>query len=86
MPDYRFRFILWPFILLGAINLMLTTGNGFPFGLLVPLGPVAVRAPCPHGLLKASASTGDPVASVNYDPVLDHARQRRLPPKRRTWR
>ena len=39
LPDrWRFQVVLWPLLLLGTINMVLTISNGFPFGLLVILG------------------------------------------------
>ncbi len=41
-PEWRFHLVLWPFIILGAINLMLTVSIRLPFGLLLILGFFAV--------------------------------------------
>jgi len=46
--DWRFQAVLWPLILLGAINMGLTVSVGFPFALLVVLALIAllvVRVP-----------------------------------------
>ncbi len=46
LPDeWRFQFVLWPVLIVGAINMVLTIGFGFPFGLLVVLA-IAALACC----------------------------------------
>ena len=38
LPDtWRFQVVLWPLLLIGTINMILTIRSGFPFGLLVIL-------------------------------------------------
>ncbi len=73
MPESR-RFWVYPAILLiaGAINMMLTIGYGFPFGLLFLLALLAlvvVRAPFTAGWLRHPAP---PAAAEGYDPALGH--------------
>lgn len=42
-PDrWRFQLILWPLLLIGTINMMLTIATGFPFGLLVVLAIIVL--------------------------------------------
>lgn len=36
--EWRFQMILWPVLILGAINMLLTVASGFPFGILPLLG------------------------------------------------
>ncbi len=46
--EWRFQIILWPLIMVGALNMLLSLSVRFPFGLLVLLGVLfvaAVRAP-----------------------------------------
>ena len=46
--EWRFQAVLWPLIVVGAINMLLTLSIGFPFGLLLLAGflfVVAVRVP-----------------------------------------
>ena len=39
LPEaWRFQMILWPILVLGAVNMLLTVALGFPFGLLPLLG------------------------------------------------
>jgi hypothetical protein len=33
--DWRFQFVLWPVLAIGALNMLLTVSIGFPFGLLL---------------------------------------------------
>ena len=42
--EWRFQFVLWPLIALGAINILLTVSSRFPFGLLLLLGIIFVVA------------------------------------------
>jgi hypothetical protein len=63
--DQRFRFVLWPLLALGAINLWLTLSVRFPFALLVVLGILfiaVVRIPYVLGWLTPAdhAIVGDP--------------------------
>jgi hypothetical protein len=43
-PEWRFQFVLWPLIALGAINIQLTLSTRFPFGLLLLLGILLITA------------------------------------------
>jgi len=69
MPESR-RFWVFPAVLViaGAVNMLLTIGNGFPFGLLfllALLALVAIRAPYAAGWFKPAATLGtgtEPVA------------------------
>jgi len=74
MPESR-RFWVYPAILLiaGAINMMLTIGYGFPFGLLFLLALLAlvfVRAPFTAGWLRQQPSVS--TAPAADDPALGH--------------
>jgi hypothetical protein len=65
--EWRFQAILWPLILLGAINMGLTVSVGFPFGLLVVIaliGLVVVRVPYNLGWVEpvTPATTGEPAS------------------------
>ena len=40
--DWRFQMILWPILVLGVLNMLLSIASGFPFGLLPLLGAGAV--------------------------------------------
>ena len=55
LPDeWRSRVVVWPLIFLGVLNMMLTVGFRFPFGLLVVLGilaAVVIRVPYVLGFL-----------------------------------
>ncbi len=42
--EWRFQFILWPLIALGACNMLLSLSIRFPFGLLVLIGVLCVAA------------------------------------------
>jgi uncharacterized protein (DUF58 family) len=62
--DWRFQAVLWPLILLGAINMGLTVAVGFPFGLLVMLaliGLVVVRVPYVLGWVEPASVAGEAV-------------------------
>ncbi len=55
--EWRFQAVLWPLILLGAINMALTVSVGFPFGLLVVIALIAlvvIRVPFVLGWVEAS--------------------------------
>jgi hypothetical protein len=71
--EWRFQFILWPLILIGAINFMLTASAGFPFGLLVLLaiiGVAAVRVPFTLGYYTLTDADGAPgVPGIQLPPV-----------------
>jgi hypothetical protein len=74
MPDTR-RFWVYPAVLLiaGGINMLLTIGSGFPFGLLFLLALLAlvcIRAPYTAGWLKPrDAVTGQ----ASYTATIEHA-------------
>ena len=42
--DWRFQIVLWPLIAIGALNMLLTIGGGFPFGALVLLAMLCLAA------------------------------------------
>jgi hypothetical protein len=92
--DWRFQAVLWPLILLGAINMGLTVAAGFPFGLLVMLALfalVVIRVPYVLGWVAAGdAATGgpaEPKISINAVPwVYDlNLWYDGLPETRRPW-
>lgn len=59
--EWRFQMILWPVLILGAINMLLTVASGFPFGILPLLGAGAIayiRATYRY-LEAAEAQSGD---------------------------
>jgi hypothetical protein len=65
--EWRFQAVLWPLILLGAINMGLTVAVGFPFGFLVMLAVIAlavVRVPYVLGWVEpvAAEASGGPVS------------------------
>ena len=67
--EWRFQFVLWPILVLGAFNLMLTFWVGFPFALLLLLGILfvaAVRVPYALGWVSQPEHTtgGDPAAAA----------------------
>ena len=41
---WRFQIVVWTLVLVGALNMALTIGGGFPFGLLVLLAVIAICA------------------------------------------
>lgn len=52
--EWRFHFLLWPLMFIGALNMLLTLSLRFPFGLLLLFGivaTVAVRLPYVLGFL-----------------------------------
>jgi len=57
-PEWRFQFVLWPLIVLGAINVLLTVSARFPFGLLLLLGILLVAAVRVPFLLRPAALAG----------------------------
>lgn len=76
--DWRFQVVLWPLIAIGACNMLLTIGGGFPFGLLVLLAMlclVAIRLPYVLGwIVPGEAASGGPGAwrfEVGADRLLD---------------
>ena len=42
--EWRFQVVLWPLILIGALNMLLSVSMRFPFGLLLLLGVLCVAA------------------------------------------
>jgi len=65
--EWRFQLVLWPIIVLGAVNMLLSLSTGFPFGLLVLLGVLfvaAVRVPCIAGWITPAQAlpSGEPGA------------------------
>ena len=60
--QWRFQLVLWPLLLLGAINMMLTIWAGVPFALLVVLGIIflaVVRIPYGLGWVTPSEAAED---------------------------
>ncbi len=56
---WRFQVILWPLIAVGFLNMILTLGIRFPFGLLVLLaliGVAVIRVPYVLGWVKAEGA------------------------------
>ncbi len=85
VPEHR-RFWIIPAILViaGAINMELTIGQGWPFGLLfliVLLAVIVVRAPYVHGMLRPASADGAPAPALPYN-----ARIANDPPAPRTVR
>lgn len=64
--DWRFQLVLWPLIAIGACNMLLSIGTGFPFGLLVLLAMLclaAIRLPYVLGwIVPDRAASGEPDA------------------------
>jgi hypothetical protein len=57
--EWRFQFVLWPLIALGAINILLTVSSRFPFGLLLLLGIIVLAAVrVPYMLNRLAAANG----------------------------
>ena len=93
LPElWRFQFILWPLLALGAINMWLTVAVRVPFGLLVVLGILfiaAVRVPYILGrTLPASDASSDRsnsgIVSAPWLIDLNH-RYEEMPESRRIW-
>jgi hypothetical protein len=68
---WRFQFVVWSLLILGAINMALTVAFHFPFALLVVLGILAIatiRVPYTYGWIKASGveSTEQPSPSAHF--------------------
>jgi hypothetical protein len=78
LPEAQ-KFWVYPAILLvaGLINMMLTIGTGFSFGLLVLvvlLALVAIRAPYVAGLFRSAETTGPGAGPVSlYPSAVEHA-------------
>jgi hypothetical protein len=90
--EWRFQAVLWPLILLGAINMGLTVAAGFPFGLLVMLAVIAlvvIRMPYVLGWIEpaSAAETASPKISIAVVPwVYDlNLWYDGLPETRRPW-
>jgi hypothetical protein len=69
--EWRFHFVLWPIIAVGAINMVLTVAIRFPFGLLLLFGFVflaAVRVPYVLGYTAQSLSSPDRAKRSNDPP------------------
>ncbi len=57
--NWRFQVVLWPLIAVGTLNMILTLGIRFPFGLLVLLALIcvaAIRVPYVLGWVKAEGA------------------------------
>src|ERR1700710_1673966 len=93
LPEaWRFQFILWPLLALGAINLLLTIAMRFPFALLIVLGILfyaAVRVPFVLGWIGPDAEdvATRPRFQIHGAPwVLDlNERYDAMPELRRIW-
>ena len=92
--DTRFQYVLWPLLLLGAINIWLTVSTGFPFALLVVLGILCltvIRLPYSLGWISAHHSAdanAEPrtVRITGFDWVIDlNHRYEAMPEGRRFW-
>ena len=96
--EWRFQLILWPLIILGACNMLLSVSSvGFPFGLLVLLGVLfvaAVRVPYILGwITPAHASpSGEPgtprleIGGAGADWIAGlNERYEAVPESRRFW-
>ena len=96
--EWRFQLILWPLIILGAINMLLSLSSvGFPFALLVLLGVLfvaAVRVPYLLGWITPdhalpSGEPGTPrlaIGGAGADWIAGlNERYEAVPEKRRFW-
>jgi hypothetical protein len=93
--EWRFQFVLWPLIVLGAINILLTISSRFPFGLLLLLGiifVVAVRVP--YMLDRSASANGARIVSKDsssfqisgFDWLIEmNQRYEAMPELRRLW-
>ena len=68
--EWRFQFVLWPLIVLGAINLLLTVSMRFPFGLLLVLGILFVTAVWEPFVLQSAALAGGVPSDRTEQPSL----------------
>jgi len=89
--QWRTHIVLWPLLLLGFINMQLSIAGGFPFGLLVLLGLLAiaaVRLPYSKGWIKPAAGDGKgariEVGRIDWVHDLNTSYDA-LPPERRFW-
>jgi hypothetical protein len=95
--EWRFHFVLWPLLILGALNMLLSVGGHFPFGLLLLLGILAVAAiRVPYVLerlrLEAVPEAGSPGAGaderflIEADWINDlNERYEAMPESRQIW-
>ncbi|HQT79538.1 MAG TPA: hypothetical protein PLD10_21040 [Rhodopila sp.] len=89
-PDWRFSIVLWPLLALGAINMWLTIGFGFPFALLVILGilfVLAIRVPHVLGWVRPAGETAPPRFQIEGGGWLRDLNHRydAMPEARRVW-
>ena len=86
--EWRSQIVLWPLLLLGFINMQMTIAGGFPFGLLVLLGLIAiaaVRMPYTLGWIKP-ADGGARIEVGRIDWLYDlNSSYDALPSARRFW-
>lgn len=95
--EWRFQLILWPLIVLGACNMLLSLSSAaFPFGLLVLLGVLfvaAVRVPYvlgwitpAHALPSGAGGARLQIAGAGADWIAGlNERYEAVPEKRRFW-
>jgi len=95
--EWRFQFILWPLIALGACNMLLSLSIRFPFGLLVLIGVLcvaAVRVPYALGWITPAEAlpSGEPgtrkleIGGAGADWLIGlNRRYEALPDERRFW-
>jgi len=95
--EWRFQFILWPLIALGACNMLLSLSIRFPFGLLVLIGVLcvaAVRVPYALGWITPAEAlpTGEPgarrleIGGAGADWLVGlNRRYEAMPEQRRFW-
>lgn len=92
LPDrWRFQVVLWPLLLVGTVNMMLTISSGFPFGLLLILAILFiafVRVPHKAGWVRADrelpAGRGVHLGRVDWAWRLNQ-RYDAMPEWRRFW-
>lgn len=93
--EWRFQFVLWPLVALGAINILLTISSRFPFGLLLLLGIIFLTAiRVPYILDKPALADGARIVSKDlsrfqisgFDWLIDlNHRYEAMPELRRFW-
>jgi hypothetical protein len=93
--EWRFQFVLWPLIALGAINVLLTVSSRFPFGLLLILGIIFIAAVrVPYMLDRPVLANGARIASKHrskfqisgFDWLIElNQRYEAMPELRRFW-
>jgi len=95
--EWRFQFILWPLIALGACNMLLSLSIRFPFGLLVLIGVLCValvRVPYALGWITPAEAlpTGEPgtrkleIGGAGADWLVGlNRRYEAMPDERRFW-